>query len=363
MSPPLRVPLEVLERILSFAFTPLSSPSSSSPISSNDLLAPPLQTSHLLLVSKGVRQLALPLYYSIVSIVQGEDWKSFLDPEKGLLVGEENEKRASFVKELWVNVSEEASTPVDVLHLRDSLQEQERPDRILIELSPTAPLRLNRLLLFLCSSEKHAVAARPRKPDVRDVWWEVVDLQLSDEFWAEGGGFELDESGKEVWGREWEVFLAAGIQRLYRDTDLPSPDELEEQVSSEREDALDLFVDPDLPPRRVEMTLDALGENLFLQLDWLELLSTSDLPFAVLPPTGLDLEKEEDAGTVAASFREDLDHLSFALKHSLMFEDFPRSFWELIGNEDDIVWGEGWTWRSEEGTVVRVKETFGRSEV
>ncbi|KAL7413620.1 hypothetical protein BDY24DRAFT_415205 [Mrakia frigida] len=371
MSPPLRVPLEVLERILSFAFTPLSSPSSSSPITSKDLLAPPLETSHLLLVSKGVRQPALPLYHSIVSIVQGEDWKTFLDPENGLLVGEDNEERVSFVKELWINIDDDACIPIDSELLRSSLQDGQQPDRILVELeggSGTLPF-LDRLLLYVVGSgypqrRSNEVNHSGRHfVDLERIWCDEVGQLLADEFWEEGRGFELQQSGEDPWGAEWGSYLDAGIQRLFRETEMPSPEDLEAQAWSEREDALDLFVDPDLPPRRVEITLDGLGETLLLQLDSSGLLSTSDLPFVVLPPAGINLETKEDAGTVAASFREDLDHLSFAQKRSLMFEDFPQSFWELIKIGPEIVWGEGWTWRSEDGTVVGLEETFGRSEV
>ena len=372
MSPPLRVPLEVLERILAFAFAPLSFPSSCSPITSKDLLAPPLGTSHLLFVSRGFRRLALPLYYHTIAVVSPLDWETFFDPESGLLVGEENEERASFVKNLWINVADEARIPIDEEHLKSALEDEERPDRILVELERTSLPRLTHLLLFLCGMGEQARSSLEasclgiQRADEEDIWWEMVDERLSDEFWEDGGGFELDEAGKEVWGSEWRDFLVKGIQRLYREVDYPSPDELSEQTSSEREDAWSLFIDPDLPPRRVEITLDGLGEKLLLQLDSLGLFSTSDQPFDVLPPAGLDLKTKMDEQITVDAIRGDLDRLDFARKHSLLFEAFPRSFWEMVRMEegcDPVELGEGWMWKKEDGSVVRLKKTFAAEEV
>ncbi|KAL7413648.1 hypothetical protein BDY24DRAFT_60517 [Mrakia frigida] len=292
-----------------------------------------------------------------------------LSRKKGLLVGEDNEERASFVKELWIDIDYEACIPIDPDHICSFLEHVHRPDRISIELERATLPHLDLLLLFRGDPGRHrrrsngVSSSGPRNERVDEIWWEVVNDRVLFQFWLQGRAQQLEERGEEVFGVEWENYLTAEIQRLYRETDMPSPDELEEQVSSEREEAWGLFIDPDFPPRRVDMTLDGLGEDLLLQLYSSGLLSTSDLPFVALPPAGLNLNTKEDAGTVAATFREDLDHLSFALKHSLMFEDFPQSFWELIKNGPEIVWGEEWTWRREDGTVVRVKETFGRSEV
>ncbi|KAL7413679.1 hypothetical protein BDY24DRAFT_61139 [Mrakia frigida] len=292
-----------------------------------------------------------------------------LSRKKGLLVGEDNEERASFVKELWVNVSEEASTPVDVLHLRDSLEEQERPDRILIELSPTAPLRLNRLLLFLGGSgwysrESNGVTlAGSRCVDLEALWSEVVCGQLLEE-WKEGRGVELEGSGRKVLAAQWEIFMEEGIHRLLQDAAMPNPRTLVDQLSEEREEAWELFLVPDRPPGRVEITLDGLGEVLHLHLDSLKLIPVvSEHPLVILPPTGLNLERKEDAERVADDFRSALHPHPSASEDQLLFEDFPRSFWELIRNGPEFFWEEGWSWRREDGTVVGLKETFGRSEV
>jgi len=375
MSPPLRVPLEVLERILSFAFTPLACPSSSSPVTSKDLVAPPLGTSHLLLVSPGFRQIALPLYYHTIAIVSSLDWETFLDPEEGLLVaGEDKEERASFVKELWINVSVEAKVRIDSDHLQSALGKGQQPDRILIELQRSILPNPNHFLLFLCGSLDHPrrslgtqyIGLSPSEKVV-DLLWEVVDERLSKDFFEDGCGLELYETGKEVWGPEWEKFMYVGVERLYLETDIPTPDELTEQVVSESRVAWSLFVDPDLsPPGRVEIALDGLDMELLLRLDAIGLFPTLDQPFVVLPPAGLDLKTKEDEKSTVDTLRRDMDQLSFARQHALLFEGFSQSFWKTVRSErrgEVAELGEGWLWRKEDGTVVGLKETLEGEKV
>ncbi|KAL7413567.1 hypothetical protein BDY24DRAFT_441360 [Mrakia frigida] len=370
MSAPLRVPLEVLERILSFAFTPLASPSSSSSsaTSSNDLLAPPLGTSHLLIVSKGIRQLAIPLYYSTISIVHGTEWSTFLHPENGLLVGEDNEEKASFVKELWIDVDGYARVPMDLEPARRSLENNQGPDRIHIKLERTVLPRLDRLLLFVGGSARSPPGGDwsrlpdPQLTSIEDLWWEVVFGRLVAE-WEEGRELEFEKRGAEAWGDEWDDFLEAGLQSILQETDIPRSDDLLDQAVVEREEAWNLFVNPTRPPRRIEITLDGLGKDIVSQLYLLGPLSTSDHPFVILPPTGLDFGTDEDERTGVNDVRQNLERLSFASSHFLVFEGFPRSFWESTRDGSEIVWGEGWTWRQEDGTVMGLKETFGGDAV
>ena len=93
--PPLKVPLEVLERMIRYTFLRLTKfTPSSDPY--------PLQnTTHLLLVSKAFRELCLPFFFYSVTIARPSDYITFFDPESGIfVVGEEGRKRWSIVKAL-----------------------------------------------------------------------------------------------------------------------------------------------------------------------------------------------------------------------------------------------------------------------
>ena len=107
-SPPHSVPLEVLERILRLAFEP-TDPQSFTPAPS-----PPQGTSHLLLVSRGVRELCLPHFWRAVTVAQPSDWVTLFDRDTGLLaVGEEGRRRWGWVEEL--NIVVEAEIPVSMV--------------------------------------------------------------------------------------------------------------------------------------------------------------------------------------------------------------------------------------------------------
>ena len=101
----LPVPLEVLERILRLAFEP-TDPPSFTPAPS-----PPRGTSHLLLVSRWVREFCIPHFWRAVTIAQPTDWVTLFGRGTGLLVvGEEGRRRWEWVEEL--NVVVEAEVPV-----------------------------------------------------------------------------------------------------------------------------------------------------------------------------------------------------------------------------------------------------------
>ena len=115
MSSPLRLPLEVIECILFFALggdEPLATP-----LTSDDPLSPPVGTSHLLLISRGITALALPLYWRSVTILRADDWVKLWDPETGLFAGKAGQARASWVKEVRLNVRRRAAFPIEPTHI------------------------------------------------------------------------------------------------------------------------------------------------------------------------------------------------------------------------------------------------------
>ncbi|KAL7416603.1 hypothetical protein BDY24DRAFT_438440 [Mrakia frigida] len=106
---PLSLPLEVIEHILKLAFLPAV------PFSAQDSTepTPPRSTSHLLLVSKGIRQICLPFFWRSITISKPDDWISLFDPKEGIVVvGEEGRKRWELVEEVRIVV--EAVVPVSM---------------------------------------------------------------------------------------------------------------------------------------------------------------------------------------------------------------------------------------------------------
>ena len=85
----------MIERILKYTFVP-SSPlvPSSDPFHLRG-------TTHLLLVSRAIRELALPFFYHTVNITRPSDYTTFFDPDNGLFVaGETGPRRWSLVRSL-----------------------------------------------------------------------------------------------------------------------------------------------------------------------------------------------------------------------------------------------------------------------
>jgi hypothetical protein len=97
--PPPTLPVEVLERILDYAFRPTpSSPLQSTPSS---LPTPLPHALPLLLISRSFRLLALPFFYRSITIVKSQDWSTLFDSDRGLFTdAEEGKKRWGWVKEL-----------------------------------------------------------------------------------------------------------------------------------------------------------------------------------------------------------------------------------------------------------------------
>lgn len=115
MNAPLRVPLEVIERILFFALGgdgPLATP-----FTCPDRITPPLSTAHLLRVSKGITHLALLLYWRSVTILRSDDWVKLWDPTTGLFAGERGRARASWVREVSINMDPQARIPLDLARI------------------------------------------------------------------------------------------------------------------------------------------------------------------------------------------------------------------------------------------------------
>lgn len=110
MSPTLRVPVEIIERILYYALggdQPIPTPDTS--------FGPSAQASaHLLRVSKGMTELALPHYWRSLVIVRSNEWSTLFHVRDGLLVGDDNADKRSWVKQLSMSVQEDARVPHDV---------------------------------------------------------------------------------------------------------------------------------------------------------------------------------------------------------------------------------------------------------
>ena len=105
MSSNLALPLEVIERILKFALGAYD------PISSHSPPSPPAQTSQLLLLSRGLRELALPTWWRRITIVACQDWVALFGKGVGLLVyGEEGRKRWEMIEVLEVQTTKGSSS-------------------------------------------------------------------------------------------------------------------------------------------------------------------------------------------------------------------------------------------------------------
>lgn len=118
---PLRLPLETIERILFYAFDahlPLATP-----FTCLAPLTPAASTAHLLLVSKGITAIALPLYWKSVTILKSTDWVALWGVETGLFTGERGRDRASWVKEIRLNVHLEAAIPFDLNLLEEAFHD------------------------------------------------------------------------------------------------------------------------------------------------------------------------------------------------------------------------------------------------
>lgn len=94
---PSALPVEVIQRILKYTFLP------SSPLTPLSDPHHPRGTTHVLLVSRAIRQLALPFVYHTIIISRPSDFVTFFDPEHGLLnAGEDGKRRWSLVREIGI---------------------------------------------------------------------------------------------------------------------------------------------------------------------------------------------------------------------------------------------------------------------
>jgi len=309
MTPSLRVPLDVLERILTFAFLPSSS-SLSQPASTSD--RPPLKTSHILWISKQVRTLALPLYYSSITILNG------------------------------------------------------LPDRLLIELTRIVLPNLDPLLLFLAGSIEDVTSPGNDVLRLKQKWELLLWRKIAAEHFgrkeagyaelmgmAPGGerdSFWCPSISGQIRDEEWEEYYEERIEELYDEERLPSPDELVEQVHEYRNEALTFFGSH--PPRvRIELTLDALIPDVMQELEYIGVVAGH--PMVLRPPFDLDPSRKEAVASALEQLKEKLD---LALKLSLLFEGFPRSFWDTGMPKGWFRVAEAWSWRQEDGQVVRLTD-------
>ena len=113
-SEPLALPLEVIERILFLAFLPTDSDSR------KPAPCPPPSTSHLLLVSRHLRQLCLPHFWRAITIAQPNDWVTLFDARTGLLVGGgEGKRRWDWVEELSIVRDVDPPVKMQAVSFRD----------------------------------------------------------------------------------------------------------------------------------------------------------------------------------------------------------------------------------------------------
>jgi hypothetical protein len=122
----LRLPLEVIERILYLALdgdAPLATP-----LTCVEPISPPVGTPQLLLVSKGIRELALPLYWRSITILRSDDWVKLWDPDQGLFTGKDGRQRAGWVKEIRVNLAPRAWIPISLQVLQEPFLQETYDD-------------------------------------------------------------------------------------------------------------------------------------------------------------------------------------------------------------------------------------------
>lgn len=355
MSSRLRIPLEVLERILFFAFLPLASPSSSSPVTSDSLVAPPFKTSRLLIVSRGVRQLALPLYLSVVSIAREADWERFLDPGQGLLVVDA--RRKNFVKQLWINVANDAQIPFDVDYVETFLRRGKEPSRVLVELKPVALPRVDRLVFFKLESEEDVYVnhiaeeySYHAEEDIEPLWVEIFFKR----YWTREGGRHVARYSRDsspFFTEEWDKSFYNWLGQMVNIR--PDVDALEEKASADQSDAIKLFLPPSIP---LPQNIDAVFcWKRTYELELLESRPVTASPIRVHPPLLLDFFPDgEDAVGI---FRDQNDYLGSTSDDPLQFEGMPDALWEQLREGKGYGWGAAWTWTKEDGTSV------GRAEM
>lgn len=212
MSLPHRLPLEVLERIFFFALdgdAPLATPTTCVPVT------PPVSTSHLLLVSKSITALAEPLYWRSVTILKADDWAALWCEERGLFSGEKGEKRASWVREIRINVNRGAQIPIDIetfeMHMDNSHGGQD-PVPPLVDLDWSPLPGVQHLCLFdrALDTESDASELTAEGLDAEDdVWDEAVSEiqdhahqdENSDASDASDASDDFDEFSEEDWGQ------------------------------------------------------------------------------------------------------------------------------------------------------------------
>ncbi|KAL7413633.1 hypothetical protein BDY24DRAFT_389129 [Mrakia frigida] len=251
---------------------------------------------------------------------------------------------------------------MDYTVIRKALERCLRPERVLIELEEVILPDLDLLRFFLCgrhsrsrtSTSSETYRSARHYGILTNLWGETTFLRVADEFWESEELYSCSPSAENpLETAVFDNFYERRIDELLMETELPSTYDLQEQAIEERDDSSwGLLVDPDLPPRTVYVGLDALGEAELADLE------NHGMDYLVVyPPTGLNLELEKDLKDALDVFQVD-GFLKHALEASLEFEGFPLSFWELVRGKHKFELGEEWVWRSEDGTMLGVKESF-----
>jgi len=405
MALPLLLLKEVLSQILYFVFTP-SFPllDTIPPTLQPPFLTPSPGTSHLFLVSKNIRRLSMPLYYHSITIANERDWEKFLRPQGGLLAGggKLKEFRRSLVREVRLNVNEQARIPYDLDFLGQVLTGQMQSDRVLVELEEVVFPNLKRLSffdaeldeegeLFLLGPPKERVPPREFKEDRLDEvleHWEALLLARERlEYVEEGGSRTRDQVGRRRRdGRfvvedsdedeDWQNCLDWVVQNRYEEL-YKDKEEAEQYQAFWKLDVhqrariardsltIPLFARANNPPTySVDMDLDASRDVFDLtrfygqQMDALDSLPPAT-SFTILPPSGLDLRIMDDLECAVELISELPQSIGF------IFEGFNGggTLRFAANSAEAFAWGDGWRERwvggEIEGVISRRKPFKG----
>lgn len=204
----LRLPLEVIERILYFALGGDHPPAR--PSSCWSELSPPAETSHLLLVSKGITTLALRYYWRSVTIYTFDDWIEHWHPGTGTFAGEQGRERASWVEEVRINLADGARLPLAPEmsrrpYERDS-DDHDIPDGALVELEIVLLPRLKHVCFFAVEYDVEDGDDEAWSDFGSDVPVREERTTCSDKRWIEAARDRWESSQhsrQEPWYREW----------------------------------------------------------------------------------------------------------------------------------------------------------------
>ncbi|KAL7411414.1 hypothetical protein BDY24DRAFT_138672 [Mrakia frigida] len=389
MSSDLTLPLEVIERILKLALGAFD------PISPHSPPSPPTRTSHLLLLSRGLRELALPLWWRRITIVNCQDWVVLFGEGAGLLVvGEEGQKRWAMVEVLevetfdagqlpWIPVerfsksftklSPPFQTSNELLHSQRHVVflSKEAPFPAESSLHPPRPLppRCRTHPVRLDNRHPHRIAARMEwqgppgltkfeEEKAWNVWWDNVGQPKADKA-------RLDEISSQINVRSWQFFLssAVGFQTLHVTSLAHYPNLFAHVQHSERVETVVLH-----HPSTPSAQLPPQPPNSFT-------VPTSTFTFTSTPlPSSPSQPSATSKTSSSSSSSSDFDAINLTV--SFLATYFPTSTIRLVGYPPEYLkktrkclrqFGSGgrtftqvWEVEGEGGEVERLR--FGKNE-